>query len=108
MKSKCSMCWDLSRKCSEMGDDERAEEAAEMARRFHKMEREPREVEHDHEGRMARGELGSLARNAKELYEMVGPDDELPGWVSGYITLASDYMHSVAQYMRQMDKDDEG
>ena len=24
---------------------------------------------------------------------------ELPGWVSGYITLASDYIHSVYEYM---------
>lgn len=105
MYSKCSMCWDLSRKFSQMGDDGRAAEAAEMARRFRKLEGEPREVEHDHEGTMARGELGSLLRNAEELRARIGADDELPGWVSGYITLASDYMNSVAQYMRQIDED---
>lgn len=108
MNSKCSMCWDLSRKFSEMGDDDHAAEAAKMARQFHKLESKSRKVEHDHEGTMARGELGSLLRNAEELRERIGADDELPGWVSGYITLASDYMHSVAQYMRQMDEDDEG
>lgn len=55
--------------------------------------------EPDHEGRMARGEIGAMITNANKLYSMIGKDDELPGWVSAYITLASDYINSVTQYM---------
>lgn len=106
MKSKCSMCWNLARKFSESGDDDRAAEAAKLGHAFSKIERKPRRVEHDHEGTMARGELGSLLRNTQALHDMIGADDELPGWVSGYITLASDYMNSVAQYMKQDDEDE--
>jgi hypothetical protein len=36
---------------------------------------------------------------ASKLQYIIQPGDELPGWVSAYITLAADYMHSVAEYM---------
>jgi hypothetical protein len=52
----------------------------------------------DHESTMARGELKSLISNASKIYSIIEPGTELPGWVSAYITLASDYMNSVAQY----------
>lgn len=55
----------------------------------------------DHEASMAKGELRSLVKNAKSIYEKISEGDELPGWVSSYITLASDYMNSVNQYMEQ-------
>ena len=55
----------------------------------------------DHEASMADGELRSLISNASKLQNMIQPGDELPGWVSSYITLASDYMHSVAEYMTE-------
>ena len=54
---------------------------------------------HDHEGSMAVSELKDLLSNTSKLINLVNPGDELPGWVSAYITLASDYMHSVAEYM---------
>ena len=54
---------------------------------------------HDHEASMADSELRSLVSHASKIMNMVEPGDELPGWVSAYITLAADYMHSVAQYM---------
>jgi hypothetical protein len=62
-------------------------------------EREPKKIEHDHEGRMAKGELRDMINNGLKLYKLIDKDDELPGWVSSYITLASDYMHSVTEYM---------
>ena len=55
---------------------------------------------------MAVGELSSLDKNVDDLRSLVGKDDELPGWVSAYITLASDYMNSVAQYMRHSDDEE--
>lgn len=56
----------------------------------------------DHESTMARGELKDLISNASKIYSMVEPGTELPGWVSAYITLASDYMHSVAEYASEV------
>jgi hypothetical protein len=55
----------------------------------------------DHEATMAKGELRSLVKNAKSIYEKISDGDELPGWVSSYVTLASDYMNSVNQYMEE-------
>jgi len=60
---------------------------------------EARKEPYDHEGRMAKGELRDMIKNSLILYKLIGKDDELPGWVSSYITLASDYMHSVMEYM---------
>lgn len=54
---------------------------------------------HDHEGSMAKSEVADLIKHATDLYAMIGPDDQLPGWVSGYITLAADYIHSVTEHL---------
>ena len=64
-------------------------EAAEMGR----------EHMEDHEGKMAKGELRDMIKNGLKIYKSFDKNDELPGWVSAYITLASDYMHSVMEYM---------
>ena len=53
----------------------------------------------DHEAKMAKGELRDMIINGSELYNMIQEGQELPGWVSAYITLASDYIHSVYEYM---------
>ena len=53
----------------------------------------------DHEAKMAKAELRDMVKNAKEIYSMIKEGDEIPGWISAYITLASDYMHSVNEYM---------
>jgi hypothetical protein len=53
---------------------------------------------HDHEGSMAKSEVKELIKNAVELHNMLGQNDELPGWASAYITLASDYIHSVTEH----------
>jgi uncharacterized protein YdaT len=55
----------------------------------------------DHEATMAKGELRDMINNAAKVYQMVQPNQQLPGWVSGYITLASDYMHSIAEYLTE-------
>lgn len=62
-------------------------------------ERQPRKEPHDHEGRMARGEIRNMIKNSLVLYKLIQKDDELPGWVSSYISLANDYINSVSQYM---------
>lgn len=54
---------------------------------------------HDHEAGMAKNELRDMISNASKIDHMVGEGDNLPGWVSAYISLAADYMHSVAEYL---------
>lgn len=54
---------------------------------------------HDHEAGMAKNELRDMISNASKIDHMVGESDNLPGWVSAYISLAADYMHSVAEYL---------
>ena len=53
----------------------------------------------DHEASMAKNELRDMISNASKIDNLVGDNDELPGWVSAYISLASDYMHSVAEFL---------
>lgn len=64
----------------------------------------------DHEASMASSELKDAISNASKIQNMVGPNDNLPGWVSAYITLAADYLHSVAEYMagQSMEADQPG
>jgi len=54
---------------------------------------------HDHEAGMAKNELRDMISNASKINSMVGEGDNLPGWVSAYISLAADYMHSVSEYL---------
>lgn len=61
-------------------------------------------TEPDHEAKMAKSELRDMIMNGGKLYKMINDQDNLPGWVSAYITLASDYMHSVAAYMEEKSK----
>jgi hypothetical protein len=60
---------------------------------------ENKKISHDHEGKMAKGELRDMIKNGLIIYKSFDKNDELPGWISSYITLASDYMHSVMEYM---------
>jgi hypothetical protein len=61
----------------------------------------------DHEGKMAKGELRDMIKNGLIIYKSFDKNDELPGWISAYITLASDYMHSVMEYMVEQNSDEQ-
>lgn len=54
---------------------------------------------HDHEASMAGNEIKDAVSNASKIQNLIQDGDNLPGWVSAYITLAADYLHSVAEYM---------
>jgi hypothetical protein len=56
---------------------------------------------------MAKGELRDMLMNGAKLYQMIEPGENLPGWVSSYITLASDYIHSVTEYMTEKSAEEE-
>jgi hypothetical protein len=51
-----------------------------------------------HQATMAKGELRDLIQNAASLYKMIQPGTKIPAWCAAYITLASDYIHSVYEY----------
>jgi len=54
-----------------------------------------------HQATMARAEIKDMIKNASQLYNIIQPGTELPGWVAAYITLASDYIHSVNEYAQE-------
>jgi len=49
----------------------------------------------DHEAKMARADLYKLAQYSAKLFQMIGENDELEGWMQAKITKASDYISSV-------------
>ena len=55
--------------------------------------------EYDYEGDMARGQLQSITNNAQRVHDMLKDTDNLPEWVQSKITLAEDYISTVANYM---------
>ena len=57
------------------------------------------EQEYDYEGGMARGQLQSIINNAQRVHDMLKDKDNLPEWVQSKITLAEDYISTVANYM---------
>ena len=57
------------------------------------------EGEYDQEGDMAKSDLRSIIANAKELHNMIDDADNLPEWCQNKITLAEDYISTVANYM---------
>ena len=49
----------------------------------------------DHEGQMAKSDLMSIHKKAGEVYNMLGDNEELEGWVQAKITKAAEYINSV-------------
>jgi len=56
--------------------------------------------EYDYEGDMAKSDLRSIMHHAKELHDMLDDDTNLAEWCQSKITLAEDYLSTVANYMR--------
>jgi hypothetical protein len=54
----------------------------------------------DHEGEMAKAQLLSLHKQTGELYNMMGDNEELEGWVQDKLAKASDYINSVYNNMQ--------
>jgi phage anti-repressor protein len=59
----------------------------------------------DHEISMARSEMRSAVKSAKKIYELLGQRQNIMAWQQSYITLASDYLDSVADSMEQESAD---
>jgi hypothetical protein len=58
------------------------------------------EIEEDTDGKMTLQNLMILKEYTDELLMMIKPEDNLPEWVQQHITLASDYVHSAAHYLK--------
>jgi hypothetical protein len=65
----------------------------------HRRDAIAKNIHEDHEASMAKGELRDMLMNGAKIYQLIQPGEDLPGWVSAYITLASDYIHSIKEYM---------
>ena len=66
--------------------------------------------EYGREGESSRNNIHTMMRNAKQLEKMLGNEDNLPEWVQEKLTLASDYMQTIADYLaseRETDAEDE-
>ena len=57
------------------------------------------EGEYDQEGDMAKSDLRSIMANSKKLHDMIEDADNLPEWCQNKITLAEDYISTVANYL---------
>lgn len=69
-------------------------------------------AEQDHEVQMARADCFYAAKDAIELHKIltgISEQQGLPGWVASKITLASDYLKSVKEYLeyQQMGQQEE-
>lgn len=60
--------------------------------------RDPRE--YDYEGDMAKSQLRSIIANAQRAHDMLEDDTNMAEWVQSKITLAADYISTVADYMQ--------
>jgi hypothetical protein len=49
----------------------------------------------DHEGQMAKADLMSIHKKAAEIYNMLGDNEELEGWVQAKITKAAEYINAI-------------
>jgi hypothetical protein len=61
--------------------------------------------EYDQEGDMAKDQLHTLVKAAKELHGILGDDQNLPEWVQTKITKALDYINASNDYMDQEEHD---
>jgi hypothetical protein len=57
------------------------------------------EREYDYEGEMLKSDLRSIMANAQRITDMLEDNDNLPEWCQSKITLAEDYVSTVANYL---------
>lgn len=61
--------------------------------------------EYDNEGSMAKTQLRTMIDAAQELHDSLEDDENLPEWVQGKITKATDYIDTARDYMSSVDKE---
>lgn len=56
--------------------------------------------EYDYEGSMAKTQLRTMIDAAQALHDMLEDDENMPEWVQGKITKATDYIDTARDYMK--------
>jgi hypothetical protein len=56
--------------------------------------------EYDYEGDMSKSQLRSIIANAQQVHDMLEDNTNMAEWVQSKITLAADYISTVADYMQ--------
>ena len=56
--------------------------------------------EYDYEGDMAKSQLRAIMANAQQVHDMLDDNTNMAEWVQSKITLAADYISTVADYMQ--------
>ena len=54
---------------------------------------------YDYEGKMAHSQLLSIAKNSRDLFQMIDSNTQLKSWVQSKLTKAEDYLDSVRTYL---------
>ena len=62
--------------------------------------------EYDYEGSMAKTQLRTMIDAAQALHDMLGDDENMPEWVQGKITKATDYIDTARDYMKSQANED--
>lgn len=62
--------------------------------------------EYDYEGSMAKTQLRTMIDAAQALHDMLGDDENMPEWVQGKITKATDYIDTARDYMKSQAKEE--
>lgn len=60
---------------------------------------QPEQQIDDHEGEMAKAQLMSIHKNSGEVYNMLGDNEELEGWVQAKLTKAAEYIDAVYHHL---------
>jgi len=56
--------------------------------------------EYDYEGDMSKSQLRSIIANAQQVHDMLEDNTNMAEWVQSKITLAADYISTIADYMQ--------
>ena len=62
--------------------------------------------EYDYEGDMSKSQLRSIIANAQQIHDMLEDNTNMAEWVQSKITLAADYISTVADYMQSEVKEE--
>lgn len=62
--------------------------------------------EYDYEGSMAKTQLRTMIDAAQALHDMLEDDENMPEWVQGKITKATDYIDTARDYMKSQANED--
>lgn len=105
---KLSQAWDQRKQSSEASRARAAAAKAEFEKQWQEKQNKPKQGvaeakdprEYDYEGDMAKSQLRSIIANAQSVHDMLEDNTNIAEWVQSKITLAADYVSTVADYMQ--------